>query len=73
MTVPAIEQVYYEVDRRFKVEVLCRLIDLQDIKFGIIFCATKMMVRRARPSISTRAATLADKLHGDMTQRCASA
>ena len=44
MTVPAIEQVYYEVDRRSKLEVLCRLIDLEDVKLAIIFCATKMMV-----------------------------
>ena len=27
LTVPAIDQVYYEVDRRSKLEVLCRLID----------------------------------------------
>jgi hypothetical protein len=44
MVVPEIEQVYYEIDRRNKLEVLCRLIDLQDIKYGIIFCGTKMMV-----------------------------
>ena len=29
LTVPTIEQVYYEVDRRSKLEVLCRLIDLR--------------------------------------------
>ncbi len=44
LTVPAIEQIYYEVDRRSKLEVLCRLIDLEDVKLAIIFCATKMMV-----------------------------
>ena len=44
LTVPAIEQVYYEVDRRSKLEVLCRLLDLEDVKLGIVFCATKVMV-----------------------------
>ena len=67
MTVPAIEQVYYEVDRRSKLEVLCRLIDLQDVKFAIIFCATKMMVDELTEHLIARGYS-ADKLHGDMTQ-----
>ena len=32
LTVPDIEQVYYEVDRRSKLEVLCRLLDLEDVR-----------------------------------------
>ena len=67
MTMPAIEQVYYEVDRRSKLDVLCRLIDLQDIKFGIIFCATKMMVDELTEHLTARGYA-ADKMHGDMTQ-----
>jgi ATP-dependent RNA helicase DeaD len=67
LTVPAIEQVYYEVDRRSKLDVLCRLIDLQDIKFGIIFCATKMMVDELTEHLAARGYS-ADKMHGDMTQ-----
>src|SRR6201996_2068817 len=67
MSVPAIEQSYYEVDRRSKLEVLCRLIDLQDIKLGIIFCATKMMVDELAEHLTARGYS-ADKLHGDMTQ-----
>lgn len=67
LTVPAIEQVYYEVDRRSKVDVLCRLIDIQDIKFGIIFCATKMMVDELVEHLTARGYS-ADKMHGDMTQ-----
>src|ERR1051325_9060787 len=38
LTVPTVEQVYYEVDRRFKVELLTRLIDIHDYKLGIVFC-----------------------------------
>jgi ATP-dependent RNA helicase DeaD len=67
MTMPAIDQVYYEVDRRSKLDVLCRLIDLQDITFGIIFCATKMMVDELTEHLSARGYA-ADKMHGDMTQ-----
>jgi ATP-dependent RNA helicase DeaD len=67
LTMPAIEQVYYEVDRRSKLDVLCRLIDLQDIKFGIIFCATKMMVDELTEHLTARGYA-ADKMHGDMTQ-----
>ncbi|MEY2552061.1 MAG: ATP-dependent helicase DeaD [Verrucomicrobiota bacterium] len=67
ITVPAIEQVYYEVDRRSKLEVLCRLIDLEDVKLAIIFCATKMMVDELTEHLIARGYG-ADKLHGDMTQ-----
>jgi ATP-dependent RNA helicase DeaD len=67
LTMPAIEQVYYEVDRRSKLDVLCRLIDLQDIKYGIIFCATKMMVDELTEHLTARGYA-ADKMHGDMTQ-----
>ncbi len=67
LTVPAIEQIYYEVDRRSKLEVLCRLIDLEDVKLAIIFCATKMMVDDLTEHLSARGYN-ADKLHGDMTQ-----
>ncbi|HSI13117.1 MAG TPA: DEAD/DEAH box helicase [Chthoniobacter sp.] len=67
MTVPAIDQIYYEVDRRSKLEVLCRLIDLQDIKYGIIFCATKMMVDELADHLKARGYS-SDKLHGDISQ-----
>jgi ATP-dependent RNA helicase DeaD len=67
MTVPAIEQVYYEVDRRMKLEVLCRILDIEDVKLGIVFCATKMMVDELTEHLTARGYS-ADKLHGDMTQ-----
>src|SRR6201996_7800777 len=67
LTMPAIEQIYYEVDRRSKLDVLCRLIDLQDISYGIIFCATKMMVDELTEHLTARGYA-ADKMHGDMTQ-----
>src|SRR5690606_27400885 len=63
MTVPAIEQVWYEVDRRTKVEVLCRLIDMEDINYAIIFCATKLMADELAEHLNARGYQ-ADKLHG---------
>src|SRR5882757_7895553 len=68
MVVPAIDQVYYEVDRRSKLEDLCRLIDLQDIKYGIIFCGTKMMCDELADHLKARGYS-SDKLHGDITQQ----
>src|SRR4051812_4030998 len=67
MTVPTVEQVYYEVDRRFKIELLTRLIDIQDLKLGIIFCNTKRMVDDLVDHLAAQGYQ-ADRLHGDMTQ-----
>ena len=67
LTVPNIEQVWYEVHGRTKVEVLCRLIDLEDVRFAIIFCATKVMVDTLVEHLLARG-YMADKLHGDMSQ-----
>ena len=67
MTVPTVEQVYYEVDRRFKIELLTRLIDIHDLKLGIIFCNTKRMVDDLVDHLNAQGYS-ADRLHGDMTQ-----
>jgi ATP-dependent RNA helicase DeaD len=67
MTVPTVEQVYYEVDRRFKVELLTRLIDIHDLKLGIIFCNTKVMVDDLVDHLNAQGYS-ADRLHGDMSQ-----
>ncbi len=67
LTVPDIDQVYYEVNRRSKLEALCRIIDLLDLHYGIIFCATKLMVDELTEHLSARG-FMADKLHGDIAQ-----
>ena len=67
MTVPTVEQFYYEVDRRYKIELLTRLIDIHDLKLGIIFCNTKRMVDDLVDHLEA-AGYQADRLHGDMTQ-----
>jgi len=67
MTVPTVEQCYYEVDRRFKIELLARLIDIHDLKLGIIFCNTKRMVDDLVDALNAQGYS-ADRLHGDMSQ-----
>ncbi len=67
LTVPTVEQIYYEVDRRYKVELLTRLIDIHDFKLGIIFCNTKRMVDDLVEHLNAQGYS-ADRLHGDMTQ-----
>ncbi len=64
---PQVDQVYYEVDRRSKVEVLTRLIDLNDFRYGIIFCSTKIMVDELDELLHARGYAV-DRLHGDITQ-----
>jgi ATP-dependent RNA helicase DeaD len=67
LTVPTVEQAYYEVDRRYKIELLTRLIDIHDLKLGIIFCNTKRMVDDLVDHLNAQGYS-ADRLHGDMTQ-----
>ena len=67
MTVPTVEQVFYEVDRRFKVDLLTRLIDIHDLKLGIIFCNTRRMVDELVEHLNAQGYS-ADRLHGEMTQ-----
>ena len=66
-TVPTVEQVYYEVDRRYKIELLTRLIDLHDFKLGMVFCNTKRMVDDLVDHLNAQGYS-ADGLHGDMGQ-----
>jgi ATP-dependent RNA helicase DeaD len=64
---PMVEQVYFEVDRRSKIEALTRLIDVHDFRYGIIFCSTKIMVDELEEHLHARG-YMTDRLHGDITQ-----
>lgn len=64
---PKVDQVYFEVDRRYKIDVLTRLIDLYDFRYGIIFCSTKVMVDELDEHLHARGYQT-DRLHGDITQ-----
>ncbi|MDQ8207584.1 DEAD/DEAH box helicase [Coraliomargarita sp. SDUM461003] len=67
LTVDTIEQTYYEVRNRSKIEVLCRLLDLETNPRGIVFCNTKQMVEDATEALTARG-YVADRIHGDITQ-----
>ncbi|MEI6861686.1 MAG: DEAD/DEAH box helicase [Verrucomicrobiota bacterium] len=64
---PQVDQVYFEVDRRSKIEALTRLIDVHDFRYGIIFCSTKIMVDELDSHLHARGYAT-DRLHGDITQ-----
>ncbi|HEU5079243.1 MAG TPA: DEAD/DEAH box helicase [Opitutaceae bacterium] len=62
-----VDQVYFEVERRSKIEVLTRLIDLHDFRYGIVFCSTKIMVDELCEHMVARGYAV-DRLHGDISQ-----
>jgi ATP-dependent RNA helicase DeaD len=64
---PQVEQVYFEVDRRSKLEALSRLIDVHDFRYGIVFCSTKIMVDDLDEHLHSRGYAV-DRLHGDLSQ-----
>jgi ATP-dependent RNA helicase DeaD len=66
-TSPQVDQEFYEVDRRSKIEALTRLIDLHDFRYGIIFCSTKIMVDELDEHLHSRGYAC-DRLHGDLSQ-----
>ncbi len=67
LTVPTVEQAYYEIRGRSKTEALTRLIDIYDLKLGIIFCNTKRIVDELTEEMVARGYS-ADRIHGDMSQ-----
>jgi len=66
LTVSTIEQSYFEVRQRSKVEVLSRILDMNPPRLGIIFCNTKRSVDECTEDLVNRGYA-ADRLHGDMT------
>lgn len=67
-TVEAIDQMYYEVRNRSKVEVLSRLLDTMVLRLAVVFCNTKRNVDEVTESLLARGYA-ADRLHGDVTQQ----
>ncbi|NTV00899.1 MAG: DEAD/DEAH box helicase, partial [Methanoregulaceae archaeon] len=67
LSVPKIEQSYFEVRESGKVDVLSNVIDLYDPHLTLIFCNTKRRVDELVSHIQARG-YLAEGLHGDMSQ-----
>ncbi|HIW21519.1 MAG TPA: DEAD/DEAH box helicase [Candidatus Dorea intestinavium] len=67
ITVPSIEQFYLEVSPDNKMDVLARLIDVNDFKLSMVFCNTKRMVDELAHEMTARG-YLSEGIHGDMNQ-----
>ncbi|MFZ5649755.1 MAG: DEAD/DEAH box helicase [Bacillota bacterium] len=67
ITVPQIDQIYYETKDRTKLETMARLLDALDITKAIVFCRTKKGVDDLVARMEARAYPVAG-LHGDMSQ-----
>lgn len=67
LTVPKIEQYYYEVKAKNKGEVLTRLLDMYSPKLSLVFCNTKKGVDELVDKLQGRG-YFAEGLHGDMKQ-----
>ena len=68
LTVPRVKQVYFELKESMKLEVLCRLIDMHNLKSSLVFCNTKRRVDEVVMHLQARG-YVADSLHGDLTQQ----
>ncbi|MGM0470854.1 MAG: DEAD/DEAH box helicase [Bacillota bacterium] len=67
LTVPNIEQAYFEVKRKDKLESLSRLIDMYDPKLALVFCNTRKQVDELAIQLQARG-YFVDSLHGGMKQ-----
>ncbi len=67
LTVPSIEQIYYDVKEKTKIEALSRIIDIQNPNLAIVFCNTKKRVDDVVETLQGRG-YFAEGLHGDLKQ-----
>lgn len=67
LTVPNIDQFYYEVKSKNKEEVLSRLLDIYAPRLSVVFCNTKRMVDELVSALQGRG-YFAEGLHGDLKQ-----
>lgn len=68
LTVPKVEQAYFELKEYMKTEILTRLIDIHNPKLGIVFCNTKKKVDELTADLQAKGYS-ADALHGDLKQQ----
>ena len=67
LTVSQTDQIYFEVAAADKFEALCRIIDIEEEFFGLVFCRTKVDVDNIAKHLINRGYD-ADALHGDISQ-----
>ncbi|HWI62117.1 MAG TPA: DEAD/DEAH box helicase [Symbiobacteriaceae bacterium] len=64
---PQIEQAYFEIRERDKVDALTRIIDHEAVSRGIVFCRTKRGCDELASALQARG-YLAEAIHGDLNQ-----
>lgn len=67
LTVPLIDQVFYEVREFEKLDALTRILDMEGAERSIIFCRTKKRVDELTEGLQARGYT-AEAIHGDLNQ-----
>ncbi|MBI5407740.1 MAG: DEAD/DEAH box helicase [Nitrospirae bacterium] len=67
LTVSLTDQIYFEVSQGDKFEALCRIVDMEEAFYGLIFCRTKIDVDAVANHLIDRGYD-ADALHGDISQ-----
>lgn len=67
LTTNLTEQIYYEVKSPEKFEALCRILDIEDEFYGLIFCRTRRNVDSLTSRLCGRGYD-AVPIHGDITQ-----
>jgi len=67
LTTNLTEQIYFEVKASDKFEVLCRIIDIEDAFYGLVFCRTKSDVDSVVTHLTDRGYD-AESIHGDVSQ-----
>ncbi|MDP8217994.1 MAG: DEAD/DEAH box helicase [Candidatus Theseobacter exili] len=67
LTTNLTEQIYFEVKASEKFEALCRIIDIEDAFYGLVFCRTKSDVDDVVSHLTDRGYD-AESIHGDISQ-----
>ncbi len=67
LTTDLTDQIYFEVNERDKFEALCRIIDVEDDFYGLVFCRTKKDVDAVANHLKDRGYD-AEAIHGDISQ-----
>ena len=67
LTTASINQQYFEVPSRSRFEALCRILDVEEDFYGIVFCNTKAEVVEITNHLNEKGYT-SDSLHGDIAQ-----
>jgi len=67
LTVPQTDQIYFQVRESDKFEALCRIIDVEESFYGLVFCRTKVDADRISNHLIDRGYD-ADTIHGDLSQ-----